>query len=87
MGIKARIAVLVVASSLTSLLAVPANASQDSVTNHGGPVQTAPNVYVVFWGWATDPAGEASYLVNFLSSVGGNTWLNTVVVRWCDTHC
>ena len=47
--------------------------------NNGGPVQTAPKVYVVFWGWKSDPSGEAPYLTKFLSSVGGTQWLNTVI--------
>jgi len=45
---------------------------------HGGPVQDAPKVYVVFWGWTTDPSGEAYYLTNFLSSLGGHSWLSSV---------
>ena len=49
-----------------------------ALINHGGPVQGAPRVYVVFWGWTSDPSGEAPYLVNFLSSVGGTIWLGTV---------
>jgi serine protease len=46
--------------------------------NHGGPVQNAPRVYVVYWGWASDPSGEQSYLNNFLSSAGGTPWLSAV---------
>jgi hypothetical protein len=46
--------------------------------DHGGPVQTAPQVYVVFWDWTSDPIGEQPYLQNFLSSVGGTPWLSTV---------
>jgi hypothetical protein len=46
--------------------------------NNGGPVQTAPRVYVVFWDWTSDPSGEQAYLTRFLSSVGGTSWLNTV---------
>ncbi|MDQ1417822.1 MAG: hypothetical protein QOF81_3435 [Acidimicrobiaceae bacterium] len=45
---------------------------------HGGPVEGAPAVYVVFWGWTSDPSGEAPYLTSFLSSVGASPWLNTV---------
>lgn len=48
------------------------------VINHGGPVQNAPRVYVVYWGWASDPSGEQPYLNNFLSSAGGTPWLSTV---------
>jgi serine protease len=46
--------------------------------NHGGPVEAAPRVYVVFWGWTSDPSGEQTYLTNFLRSVGGTSWLYTV---------
>jgi hypothetical protein len=49
------------------------------VLNHGGPVQTAPVIYVVYWGWTSDPSGEQAYLADFLSTVGGNPWLNTVM--------
>jgi serine protease len=48
------------------------------VTNHGGPVQTAPKVYVDFWHWTSDPSGEQPYLEQFLSSVGSTSWLATV---------
>ncbi|MDP9010311.1 MAG: hypothetical protein M3N91_16680, partial [Pseudomonadota bacterium] len=46
--------------------------------NNGGPVQTSPVVYVVFWGWTSDPSAEQTYLIDFLSTVGGTPWLNTV---------
>src|SRR5579863_8289756 len=49
-----------------------------NLINHGGPVQNAPRVYVVFWGWTSDPHGEQPYLTRFLSSVGGTSWLSTV---------
>jgi serine protease len=48
------------------------------VSNHGGPVQNAPRVYLDFWGWTSDPSGEQSYLTKFLSSIGGTPWLGTV---------
>lgn len=47
-------------------------------TRHGGPVQTHPQVYVVFWDWRSDPLGERSYLTDFLASIGGTSWLATV---------
>jgi serine protease len=56
----------------------PAAVITGPVINHGGPVQNAPRVYVVYWGWASDPSGEQSYLNNFLSSAGGTPWLSTV---------
>ena len=47
---------------------------------HGGPVQTSPAIYVVFWGFGTygDPSGEAARLTAFLNAVGASSWLNTV---------
>ena len=57
---------------------------------HGGVggvgVETAPKVYVVFFGsqWnAGDPSGEASIVQNFLSVVGGSSWLNSVT-QYCQ---
>jgi hypothetical protein len=57
--------------------AIPALGSGNLI-NHGGPVQNAPKVYVVFWHWTSDPSGEQSYLTRFLSSIGGTSWLSTV---------
>ena len=49
---------------------------------HGGPVQTAPKLYVVFWGSAWngsgDPNGVASRLKSFYAVIGGSRWLNSV---------
>jgi hypothetical protein len=45
---------------------------------HGGAIQNAPRVYVLFWGWTSDPNGEQNYLMNFLSKVGCTSWLRTV---------
>jgi hypothetical protein len=56
----------------------PAANTSGPVVDHGGPVQTAPRVYVVFWHWTSDPSGEAAYLERFLSSVGSTSWLGTV---------
>jgi hypothetical protein len=53
-------------------------AAVSNLINHGGPVENAPKVYVVYWGWQSDPSGEQPYLNNFLSSVGGTQWLSTV---------
>jgi hypothetical protein len=61
------------------------NAKAGSTSNlsyHGGPIQTAPKIYAVYWGstWNTtgDPNGEKSYYTNFISGVGGSSWLGTV---------
>lgn len=53
-----------------------------NLTYHGGPVQTAPKLYVVYWGSAWngsgDPDGSQTYFNNFLSHVGGSNWNGTV---------
>ena len=49
-------------------------------------VETAPIVYLVFWGsqWNNnDPSGEATILEGFLSGVGGSSWLNSVT-QYCQ---
>jgi serine protease len=47
--------------------------------NNGGPVQDAPQVFVVFWGFnGNDPSGEEAYMTSFLQTVGGTSWLATV---------
>ncbi|HYX68002.1 MAG TPA: hypothetical protein VE825_02625 [Terriglobales bacterium] len=54
-------------------------------------VETAPKVYVVFWGsqWnSNDPSGEASILIGngtggFLGGVGGSSWNNSVT-QYCQ---
>ena len=45
---------------------------------HGGPVQTSPSIYVVFWGFRSDPAHEAQTQTAFLRAVAGSSWLGTV---------
>lgn len=55
---------------------VPAAAG--NLINHGGPVQTAPAVWIVYWGWTSDPSGEQTRLNSFLTDVGGSSWLSTV---------
>jgi hypothetical protein len=65
---------------------LPAGERATSATNpllyHGGPVQTAPKLYVVFWGSAWngsgDPYGVASRLKSFYAAIGGHSWLNSV---------
>jgi len=48
-------------------------------------VETAPKVYVVFWGsqWSSDPSGEAATVQAFLGKVGGSSWNNTVT-QYCQ---
>jgi serine protease len=53
-----------------------------NLTYHGGPVQTAPKLYVVFWGAAWngsgDPHGVKNQLTSFYGAIGGGRWLNSV---------
>ena len=69
-------------------------AGQASTSNnlyyHGGTggigVETAPRVYLVFWGsqWNNnDPSGEAAIVQSFLNGVGGSSWLNSVT-QYCQ---
>ena len=49
----------------------------------GGPVQTAPKLYVVFWGsgWNSssgDPNAVMPVLKGFYGAIGGHSWLNSV---------
>lgn len=49
----------------------------------GGPIATAPKLYVVFWGsaWNSttgDPNGVQSVLKSFYAAIGGHSWLNSV---------
>ena len=53
---------------------------------HGGPILKSPLVYVVYWGWTSDPSGEQSYLNSFLSGVGGSSWLNTVTQYYSNAQ-
>jgi serine protease len=49
-------------------------------------VETAPKLYLVFWGsqWnSNDPSGEASVLQGFYGSAGGSSWLNSVT-QYCQ---
>jgi hypothetical protein len=49
-------------------------------------VETAPKVYLVFWGsqWNNnDPYGEAAILQSFYSNVGGSSWNNSVT-QYCQ---
>jgi serine protease len=68
---------------------LPASSAND-LYYHGGiagvGVETAPKLYVVFWGsqWnGNDPSGEASILQKFYSGIGGSAWMNSVI-QYCQ---
>jgi serine protease len=55
----------------------------NNLTYHGGPVQTNPKMYVVYWGssWNTstgDPKGVRARANAFFGVIGGSRWLNSV---------
>jgi hypothetical protein len=66
-------------------LGVPA---MGNMAYFGGPVQTAPKIYLVFWGWgqagafdhttagmpANDPDGAAARMTAFVHALGGTAW-------------
>jgi len=51
----------------------------------GGPVLEWPRIFLVYWNWPSDPAGEKPVLQNFLSGVQGSSWLNTVTQYYDST--
>jgi hypothetical protein len=62
----------------------------NNLSYHGGVggigVETAPKLYLVFWGsqWnGNDPSGEASTLQGFYGAAGGSKWLNSVT-QYCQ---
>jgi hypothetical protein len=63
--------------------------SSNNLTYHGGVggigVETAPKIFLVFWGsqWSNDPSNEINTLLNFYQGVGGSSWLNSVT-QYCQ---
>ncbi len=51
--------------------------SSGNLVWNGGPVQTVPKIYVVFWGpkWTTSD-GEYKALTGFFNAIGGKGWIN-----------
>lgn len=72
-----------VASAMAGMAAAPATATSSDLVYGGGPVETAPKLYLVFWGseWSTlgDPSNEAASLKSFYGTVfmGADPWLQT----------
>jgi hypothetical protein len=68
----------------------PGGGGSTNLTYHGGTggigVETAPKIYLVFWGsqWNNnDPSGEAAILESFVGSIGGSSWFNSVT-QYCQ---
>lgn len=64
-------------------------ASGNNLLYNGGPIQTSPKTFVVYWGSAWngsgDPKGMHTYFNNFLSKVGGSAW-NSTVTQYYQTN-
>lgn len=56
----------------------PGGSTTSNLIYNGGAVMTTPSIYVVYWGWTTDPSNEQSILESFLNGVGGSSWMNIV---------
>lgn len=55
------------------------------MSSGGGPIQSAPAVYIVFWGWnGRDPSGQAPYQESFFDGAGGSAW-NSSQTQYCDS--
>lgn len=68
---------------MDSLRSTQARATTSSnLTYHGGPIQTAPKIYAIYWGaaWSTtgDPNGVKARATTFYGIIGGSKWLNSV---------
>ena len=52
---------------------------------HGGLIQTAPMVYLVYWGsqWSNDPSGQVAVQKSFFQGVGSSSW-NDSVTQYCE---
>lgn len=61
----------------THLAPMAHSGSSSNLTWHGGPVQTVPKIYIVFWGpkWSTGD-GEYKALTGFFNAMGGKSWIN-----------
>jgi hypothetical protein len=74
--------------ALGATLAAPSFSSAE-VTSHGGPVQTKPEVFEIFWGpyWTENSTGiaERSKLEAFYNDLNGSTgagWQGTLTQYW-----
>ncbi len=43
----------------------------------GGPVQRNAKIYLVFWGWSSDPYGEQARITSFVQGIGGSQWASS----------
>jgi len=55
--------------------------------NAGAPVQCDPHIYIVYWGWTSDPQGEKTVLEGFLNGVLGSSWLSSQTIYYHQHVC
>ena len=64
--------------------------SPNDLVYGGGPIQKIPKIYLIFWGWSSatdtthDPNGMATYLVNYVTALGGSNLAN-VATQYYET--
>src|SRR6476660_2380205 len=69
---------------VASLFAFP-SFSNASVTTHGGPVESTPHIYELFWGsaWNSEPAAsERSTLKTMFEEIPGSSWQGILTQYW-----
>ena len=64
----------------------------NNLTYHGGPVETAPAIYISWWGpeWSAGfstggytSAQAQTYMTDFFNNIGGTSWEN-IVAQYCQ---
>jgi hypothetical protein len=66
------------------IVSVACGGAGTPMTSHGGPIQPAAAVYIVYWGWhGVDPSGQGPYQQAFFNGVGGSTW-NASQTQYCQ---
>jgi hypothetical protein len=66
------------------IVSVACGGAGTPMTYGNGPVETAPAVYIVYWGWHnSDPSGQGPYQEAFFGNVGGSTW-NAGQTQYCQ---
>jgi serine protease len=71
----------------TNATVYPPTTQTSGLQYGGGPLQTAPQIYLDFWGnqWDSDANGVQQYMQNFFNGLGasGDTW-STVTSQYTD---
>jgi len=81
-------AVVLAMVALAAMLAIPSLACAEYlpiVTTHGGPVETKPHVFEIYWGrkWGEEPAaGERPTLEALYRDFSGSGWEGTIAQYW-----